>query len=154
MVYPKQLFLFQTVCLFYTIFFFYIKKTKTKQTKKKHKQFDSFIKIPPPNKNFASKQKKKEKKIQNFPKMTINPNKEIIKKNQTKNIFSSNNIKILGIQEVIRIAIGEFKFLIPSPWNRTNKENLEKRGVLLTHQWETGDPWRRMKDVLLGLHPP
>jgi hypothetical protein len=140
MDYPKQLFLFQIVCLFYTIFFLlYIKKKK--QTKKKHKQFESFIKIPPPNKNFASKQKKKrKKKIQNFPKMTINPNKEIIKKNQTKNIFSSNNIKILGIQEVIRIAIGEFKFLIPSPWNRTNKENLEKRGVLLTHQWEAGDP--------------
>ena len=97
--------------------------------------------------------------------MTINPkfsqndnqSKKIIikkKKNQIKNIFSSNNIKILEIQEVIRIAIGEFKFLIPSPLNRTNKENLEKRGVLLTHQWETGDPWRRMKDVLLGLHPP
>jgi hypothetical protein len=60
MVYPKQLFLFQTVCLFYTIFFFFLYKKK-KKTKKKHKQFDSFIKIPPPNTNFASQQKNKTK---------------------------------------------------------------------------------------------
>ena len=83
--------------------------------------------------------------------MTINKKKS---NHQIKNIFSSNNINILGIREVIRIAIGEFEFLILSTWSRTNKENLEKRGVLLTHQWETEDPRRRVEDVLQGLHPP
>ena len=83
--------------------------------------------------------------------MTINKKKS---NHQIKNIFSSNNINILGIREVIRIAIGEFEFLILSTWSRTNKENLEKRGVLLTHQWETEDPRRRVEDVLPGLHPP